>query len=267
MIISVLTAGLATQYSTSEKLAARARLHREFTVAEGGWFEWVAARLDLADGAKVLDIGCGPGWFWATVGGMLPERIELTLADLSGGMVKEATERCGSLRSWQVHGVEADASKLPFADGSFNTVIAMHMLYHVPDPGVAIAEIHRVLKPGGQALITTNGAGNTRELYALTTTLGGNGEEPVSTVFGYEQAYRLLRSRFGSAEQHEHPASLRITDPEVVFMALTSYPPGEGASRKQLQAFRAAIDAAFAAGNGVLQTQKQMAVFTARKPA
>ncbi|RYH13054.1 MAG: class I SAM-dependent methyltransferase, partial [Alphaproteobacteria bacterium] len=125
--MSTLTAGLATQYSTSEKLAARARLHREFTVAEGGWFEWVAARLDLKTDSKVLDIGCGPGWFWATIAGALPERIELTLADSSAGMVKEATERCAALRSWQVTGVEADAVKLPFADASFDVVVAMHM--------------------------------------------------------------------------------------------------------------------------------------------
>jgi ubiquinone/menaquinone biosynthesis C-methylase UbiE len=263
--MSVLTSGLATQYSTSEKLAARARLHREFTVAEGGWFEWVAARLDLKDGASVLDIGCGPGWFWASIADALPEQIDLTLADLSAGMVKEATERCGALRKWRVNGVEADATKLPFADASFDAVVAMHMLYHVPDPAVAIAEMHRVLKPGGQILVTTNGAGNTRELYALTTAFGSDGLEPVGKVFGYEQAERLLRAKFGTAQQHEHPASLRITDPDVVFMALTSYPPGDGASADQLQAFRTAIDAAFAKGNGTLETRKETAVFTARK--
>src|SRR5688572_15067527 len=188
--MSTLTAGLATQYSTSEKLAARARLHREFTVAEGGWFEWVAARLDLETDSKVLDIGCGPGWFWATIADALPERIELTLADSSAGMVKEATERCTTLRSWQLTGIEADAVKLTFADASFDVVVAMHMLYHVPDPAVAIAEMHRVLRPGGRLVVSTNGAGNTRELYALTTALGADGKEPVGAVFGYEQATR-----------------------------------------------------------------------------
>lgn len=263
--MSILSAGLSTQYSTSEKLAARARLHRDFTVAGGGWFEWVAARLDLGEGSKVLDIGCGPGWFWATVAGALPEKIELTLADSSAGMVKEASERCTALRHWQVTGVEADAVKLPFADASFDTVVAMHMLYHVPDPAVAIAEMHRVLKPGGRLVVTTNGAGNTRELYALTTAFGADGTEPVAAAFGYEQATQLLGAQFGTVEQHEHPASLRITNPEVVYMALTSYPPGDGASADQLSAFRTAIDAAFSKGDGVLETKKEMAVFVARK--
>lgn len=263
--MSVLTTGVATQYSTSEKLAARARLHREFTVADTGWFEWVAARLDLQDGSKVLDIGCGPGWFWGAVADALPARIELTLADYSPGMVEEAVERCQAIGKWQVNGLEADAAKLPFADASFDVVVAMHMLYHVPDPAVAIAEMHRVLRPGGQIVVTTNGAGNTSELYSLTKALGSDGKEPVSKVFGYGQANQLLEDRFGPVEQHEHPASLRITDPTVIFLALTSYPPGDRATDQQLQAFRSAIDAALAERGGVLDTKKEMAVFTARK--
>ena len=263
--MSVLTTGLAGQYSTSEKLAARARLHRDFTVAENGWFDWVAARLDLQEGNTVLDIGCGPGWFWASIAAALPERLDLTLADSSPGMVEEAVARCAPLRTWRVTGREADASALPFADASFDVVVAMHMLYHVPDPAVAIAEMHRVLKPGGQIVVTTNGAGNTAELYALTVALGADGVEPVGRVFGYDQASRLLGAQFGAVEQHEHPARLRITDKDVVFMALTSYPPGDGASPEQLTAFRAAIDAGFAQGGGVLDTKKEMAAFTARK--
>lgn len=263
--MSLLSSGLTSQYSTSEKLAARARLHRDFTVAEGGWFEWVVGRLDIAEGDRVLDIGCGPGWFWANVVSTLPERFELTLADSSAGMVKEATERCAALRNWQVNGIEADAIKLPFADASFDTVVAMHMLYHVSDPSVAISEFHRVLKPNGRLIVTTNGAGNSRELYTLTTAFGASGEEPVAEVFGYEQATRLIQAEFGNVEKHEHPASLRVTDPEVVFMALTSYPPGDKASDAELRAFRTAIDRAFSDGAGALETKKEMAVFTARK--
>lgn len=68
-----------------------------------------------------------------------------------------------------VTGQQANATALPFEDGSFDAVIAMHMLYHLPDPAKGFAEMHRVLKPGGFLAVTTNGAGNMRELYALTT--------------------------------------------------------------------------------------------------
>ena len=94
---------------------------------------------------------------------------------------------------------------------------------------------------------------------------GAVSKEPVGAVFGYEQATGMLQAQFGNAEKHEHPASLRITDPDVVYMALTSYPPGDGAHEAQLAAFRTAIDAAFIKGNGVLETKKEMAVFVGRK--
>jgi hypothetical protein len=48
-------------------------------------------------------------------------------------------------------------------------------------------------------------------------------------------------------------------------MALTSYPPGDGAPEDQLTAFRAAIDAAFARGNGVLEAAKEVGLFLSRK--
>jgi SAM-dependent methyltransferase len=263
--MAVLTTGVAAQYSTSQKLAARARLHTQYSVSEEGWFEWVARRLQLSEGDKVLDIGCGPGWFWAAAAPLLPEQIELTLADQSPGMVREASERCGALRQWTAAGVEADASALPFADASFDAVVAMHMLYHVPDQARAIAQMHRVLKPGGLLAVTTNGANNLRGLYALTRVFGSEPAEPVAAVFGLDIAEQRLRAQFGDVTREVQPASLRITSPDDVFMALTSYPPGDGAPEEQLAEFRTAIDAAFADCDGVLEVEKEVGLFLSRK--
>ena len=58
---------------------------------------------------------------------------------------------------------------------------------------------------------------------------------------------------------------MRITDPEDVFLALTSYPPGDSAGEAELALFRARIEDAFAAGGGVLETSKQAGLFTSRK--
>ncbi len=265
--MSGLTTGNRRQYSDSSRLAARARLHRDFTVAETPWFEWLSPHLELKDGQHVLDVGCGPGWFWEAIAGSLAAKLDLTLLDQSKGMVEEAMGRCGRLRDWSVRGVEADAKALPFGDGTFDTVVAMHMLYHVPDPAAAIAEMHRALKPGGLLAVTTNGAGNLRELYALTTTFGGAPTEPVAATFGFDTAEHLMRKAFGNVTHAMHPASLRVTDPEVVFLALTSYPPGSEASSAQLDAFRNAIDAAFAKGHGVLAADKEMGLFLSRKAA
>jgi SAM-dependent methyltransferase len=263
--VSSITEGNARQYGDSRKLAARARLNSEYTIAETPWFPWVAQHLPLKAGDRVLDIGCGPGWFWASVADTLPEKLELTLADLSPGMVSEAMERCGRLRGWAVEGQQADAAQLPFADASFDGVVAMHMMYHLPDPAAALREMFRVLKPGGWLAVTTNGVGNMREIYALTTVFGSAPADPAGAAFGYEPAERLMRSRFGNATLSEHPARLHVTDREDVFLALTSYPPGDGASDTALSAFRAAIDGAFARGGGVLDVRKESALLLSRK--
>jgi ubiquinone/menaquinone biosynthesis C-methylase UbiE len=252
------------QYRDSSKLAARARIHRH-TIAPTPWFAWVAGHLPLAAGDRVLDIGCGPAWFWASVADRLPPGVELTLADRSPGMVAEAMERCAGLTLGALAGREADAAALPFPDDSFDAVVAMHMLYHLADPAAGIAEMARVLKPGGTLLVTTNGADNMRELYGLAAVLGGTPVEPVAALFGYETAERLLGRQFGNVVRSDYPARLRVTDADDVFAMLTSFPPGDGADAAGLEALRDAIDAAFASEGGALEVRRQTGLFLSHK--
>lgn len=265
--MSQITSGNADQYGDSRKLAARARLNSEYTIAKIGWFPWVAKHLPLKAADNVLDVGCGPGWFWAATANELPQNLNLTISDLSPGMVQEAVERCRPLSFASVMGQQADAAALPFEDDSFDAVIAMHMLYHLPDPSKGIAEMYRVLKPGGVLAVTTNGAGNMRELYALTTVFGSAPLDPAGAAFGYDAAEQIMQAQFGNVGMTQHPARLRVTEPEDVFLALTSYPPGDVADEAQLAAFREVIAEAFQAGNGVLEVGKESGLFVSKKAA
>jgi ubiquinone/menaquinone biosynthesis C-methylase UbiE len=263
--MSSITSDNAKQYADSRKLAARARLNKEYTIAETGWFPWVARQLPLNSGDRVLDIGCGPGWFWAATASALPENLDLTLADLSPGMVQEAVERCRELPFASVRGQQVHAATIPFEDNIFDVVVAMHMLYHLPDPAVGIADMYRVLKPEGFLAVTTNGVGNMRKMYELATVFGSAPFDPAAASFGYDTADRLMRSQFGNVTMSQHPASLRITEPEDVFLALTSYPPGDDASEAQLIKFREAIANVFQQGNGVLEVEKETGLFLSQK--
>jgi hypothetical protein len=125
--------------------------------------------------------------------------------------------------------------------------------------------MHRVLKPDGFLAVTTNGTGNMRKMYELATVLGSPPHDPAAAAFGYDAAGRLMRRHFDNVAMSQHPASLRITEPEDVFLALTSCPPGDAAPEAELVQLRRAIAKAFQDGNGVLEVAKESALFISRK--
>jgi glycogen synthase len=109
----------------------------------------VAAELQRAPRMKVLDVGGGYG----RISGPFAERHDVTLVDISEQMLAEAKERFPSLKIQQ-----ADARKLPFEDGSFDMVIALDLLCHLPNLEEGTRELRRVAKPGGRVVCDTTNA-------------------------------------------------------------------------------------------------------------
>ena len=99
-------------------------------------------------GARLLDVGCGTGRFLREVKANYP-RLEVTGLDLSSYYLAVAQR---DLRSWsRVRLVVGAAEAMPFADGQFDAITCIYLFHELP-PGVrraAVAEIRRVLKPGG----------------------------------------------------------------------------------------------------------------------
>ncbi len=111
----------------------------------------VLDRLRLQPGERVLDIGSGPGLLAASMAEQVGAQGEVQGVDVSETMVGLATGRCAAF-GWAGFQL-ADATCLPFADHSFDVVACTQVLEYVPDVEAAIAEIRRVLRPGGRALI------------------------------------------------------------------------------------------------------------------
>ncbi len=254
------------QYADARHLDARARLHRKY--GRDDWYPWAAGQVSWSEGDRVLEVGCGPGWFWAAAADVLPARLDLTLTDLSAGMVETACARAAEAGpDWAVEGRALDATRLPFADASFDVVMACHMLYHVPDPALAIAELARVLRPGGVALVTTNGRGHLRELARIEASVWpGSAEAGAAELFGLENGLALLERAFGQVALHRHHDDLDCTDPVDVAAYLRSSPPGIDATADEACALAAEIGRAFQDGGGRLRIGKEAGAFVCAAP-
>lgn len=200
---------LREQYRDDSNLRARIELHARFSTAAESWPQWLFDRIAPAPDARVLEVGCGPAALWEANLDRIDPRWKLTLTDFSPGMVGAARRVLGARAGYAV----ADVQELPFADASFDVVFAHHMLYHVPDRPKALAEIARVLVPGGALHAATNGHGHMRELHELDP--GWRFAEHTE-LFGLETGVAQLERFFVDVRVERHPCDLAVTDAEPV---------------------------------------------------
>lgn len=257
------------QYSDSRKLSARAKLHANHRTASVGWYLWLASLGEIQSGMSVLDVGCGPGWFWAEGRRAIADGIAVVLTDISHGMVREAAERVASLGglATSITSAPADAQQLPFADQQFDIVFASHMMYHVPDPCLAVGEIRRVLKPAGRAVISTNGDEHIKEIWSIKRTVFGlSGRDDTTEVFSRTTGRSLVTNAFEMVDWHQYEDRLDVTEPQDVFDFICSSPPAESADDEQLAHLRRVIGEHFDRGHGRLQITKDTGAFVCRTP-
>jgi SAM-dependent methyltransferase len=99
----------------------------------------------------ILDVGCGTGVFAARIAEAMP-RATIWGVDLVDGMLTRGRERWQALRDHAVP-VQGDSERLPFSDGAFDVVTCANSFHHYPHQDRAVAEMYRVLKPGGRLFL------------------------------------------------------------------------------------------------------------------
>ena len=114
-------------------------------------------RLGVEPGERVLEIGYGPGTALALLGERAPDAL-LVGVDPSAEMGRQAQLRNRALiRRGRVRLMLGHSARLPFAAAQFDRVFTVNTLYFWPTPRAHLAELRRVLKPGGRAMVTFRG--------------------------------------------------------------------------------------------------------------
>jgi len=198
------------QYADEANLAARKAIYANADGPDAR--EILFQAIAELEPRRVLEVGGGEG--------ELAERIvrelgaELAFVDQSERMVEIARGR----------GLDAqvgDVQALPFADAGFDCAVAAWMLYHVQDLEQAIAELTRVLEPGGHLVAVTNGTGHLAELREVA----GHTAFWTGMPFRSENAAELLGRRFSSVEARHADGWVTIPDDGTIWAYLRSMSP------------------------------------------
>ena len=112
--------------------------------------------MDLGAARRVLDLGCG-------VGALLPHIRESAPEALVVGL--DRTEAMVALAPSDFARVVGDGAHLPLRERSLDAVTMAFMLFHLPEPSAGLAEVHRVLRPGGTVGVLTWGGENTSRAF------------------------------------------------------------------------------------------------------
>lgn len=199
---------VAEQYADEANLEARRALYAN---AEGpDPRELAFAAVAEAAPRRVLEVGGGPGELAATIAAEL--RAEVVMLDVSPRMVELARER----------GVEArvgDVQELPFDDASFDCAVAAWMLFHVPDLDRGVAELARVLRPGGRLVAVTNAEHHLRELREIA------GSAAWERPFTRENGAEVLGRHFRAVESRHADGWITVDDEAAVHRFVDSLTP------------------------------------------
>jgi len=186
------------QYEREDNLRARQSIYDEREGPDGRQvvFETIAALRPR----RVLEVGGGQGELAERL--MSELRVDLEFVDQSERMIELARSRGLSARL-------GDVQALPFADGTFDCAVAAWMLYHVRDLNRGIAELARVLGPGGSLVAVTNSEHHLSELRELF------GQDVVSS-FTRESGEIALQPHFSRVERMDLNGAVTIRDRDQV---------------------------------------------------
>ncbi len=221
---------LASQYRNSSNLTARIDLHNRYSVNRQGWFPWLFSLLHLRDGMKVLELGCGDGALWTKNPNPGAEHLEISLSDISDGMVRDARRNITqALREYTdcFSYYTFDCSLIPFEKSSMDLVIANHVLFYCEDIRKVLQESRRVLRDGGRFVCSAYGSSHMQEITQLVQEFDPHivlSADRLYERFGLDSGRQILEQSglFDSIELNRYEDSLVVTDAQPLIEYILS---------------------------------------------
>ena len=253
-----------SQYRDSSNLDARAALHQRFSTNPYGWQRWAFDHLlILPPTARILELGCGPAYLWKENAERIPPGWVVTLSDLSAGMV-DAAWRNLVVTGRNFKFEQIDAQSIPYPDGTFDAVIANHMLYHVPDRRKALSEIRRVLKDDGILFAATLGKDHMREMWEHLEGVATITRETITSAFTLENGTAQLQEFFSHVDMSRYEDNLRVTDLPAIMDYIRSMTSTSEFTEEQFQGIEREFTDAIKK-NGEIFITKEAGLFLAQK--
>lgn len=221
---------LKNQYQNASNISARIHLHSLYSQNQQGWFPWIYEQLEIRPGIRILELGCGDGTLWVENLKHLPKEADIILSDISEGMLRDARRAIGAKDrrfSYEVF----DCQHIPFADGSFDLVIANHVLFYCEDIRRVCGEVRRVLRPDGSFICSAYGQNHMKEVSLLVQGFDDRivlSADKLYDRFGKENGAGMLEEFFSVCRWKTYEDQLMVPEPEPLISYVLSCHGNQG---------------------------------------
>jgi ubiquinone/menaquinone biosynthesis C-methylase UbiE len=216
-----------------DKLSIRIRAHKLY--ANFDIDDWIKEFLARKQRRAIFDLGCGNGnhlgLYLAHVG---PEGRVAGL-DREAALIEEARRKYRSAGNLDLRVGSMD-ERLPFADGSFDLCFSNFAIYNAKQPKATLAELRRVMRPGGELVLVGPTLNNARELYEYNKRLTGQAIDEITLIRTDRLRQEILpvaKSVFGNADEEVINSRLTFPDQDEFLRYFTATMLYEEGAEKQ----------------------------------
>lgn len=276
---------LETQYQNASNISARINLHTLYSTNKEGWFPWVFRQLlaiaNPEQSVSILELGCGDGSLWAQNFDSIPDNFDITLSDISTGMLRDAKRNLDARKAshsksayekaiskgdtFKIKYHNFDCANIPDKESTYDIIIANHVLFYCDNIDMVLQQVRAHLKPGGFFLCSSYSSAHMKEINELVEKFDGRivlSKNRLYEKFGLENGNTILSPYFNSVKLNTYDDSLVIDRPEpLIDYILSCHGNQNQYLLDRYSDFKNLISNQFNLGNGTLKITKDAGIF------